>query len=91
MKKRIDIIKVVILVELSMNMMEAGIFSTVLDSVKSVLESHQFEEKVRLGIVFYGDNGVGFLRAPEEEPSETTVFTVPQGKGSLGCCPLSDS
>lgn len=43
MKKRTDIVKIIVLVELSMSMMEAGIFATVLDSVKSVLESHQFE------------------------------------------------
>ena len=37
MKKRRDIIKIVILVELSMSIMETGVFATVLESVKSVL------------------------------------------------------
>ena len=42
MKKRIDIIKVVVLVELTMPMLEQGIFAMVIDSLKSVFESHQF-------------------------------------------------
>ena len=66
MKKRIDIIKIVVLVELSMNMIELGIANTVIDSVKSAIESQEFEEGVRIGVAFYCDQGVGFIRCGEE-------------------------
>ena len=36
--------------------------ATVIDIIKSVLESHEFEEKVRVGVAFYCDQGVGFIR-----------------------------
>ena len=39
-KKRTDVINLVIALELSQPMMELGVFSTVLDSLKSVFESH---------------------------------------------------
>lgn len=91
MKKRRDIIKIVILVELSMSIMETGVFATVLESVKSVLQSHQFEAITRVGIAFYGDQGVGFLRAAQNEDEEHGIYQVPHGKGALGCCPLSDT
>lgn len=42
MKKRTDIVKIIVLIELSMTMIEIGILATVIDSVKSVFESHQF-------------------------------------------------
>jgi len=47
--------------------MELGVFSSVCDGIKSVLDSHQFESAVRIGIAFYSDQGVGFIRLPEGE------------------------
>ena len=41
-KKRTDLIKVIVMVEFSMPMMEHGIIGTVIDSIKSVVESHEF-------------------------------------------------
>lgn len=41
-KKRTDIVKVLVVVELSMNMMEMGIVATVISSLKSTFESHEF-------------------------------------------------
>ena len=66
-KKRTDVINIVVALELSQAMMELGVYSTVLDSLKSVFESHEFEEKVRVGITLFSDQGVCFLRAGEEE------------------------
>lgn len=40
MKKRTDIIKIIILVEISMPMMEHTILATAIDSIKSAVESH---------------------------------------------------
>ena len=49
-----------------MSMIELGIASTVIDSVKSAIESQEFEEGVRIGVAFYCDQGVGFIRGGEE-------------------------
>jgi hypothetical protein len=48
-----------------MPMMELGAFTAACDGLKSVFESHQFDESVRVGIAFYSDSGVGFIRAEE--------------------------
>jgi len=58
--------------------------------LKSVFSSHQFEDKVRVGVVFYGDQGVGFIR-PAAEEEEPTIFSVPNNKTGMFCCPLSDT
>ena len=63
-KKRTDIIKTIVLVELTMPMMELAVFSSVCEGVKSVIDSHQFDSAVRIGIAFYSDQGVGFIRLP---------------------------
>jgi len=62
MKKRTDLIKIIVLVEFSMPMMEHGIFASVIESIKSVIEIHEFESQVRIGVAFYSDQGVGFIR-----------------------------
>jgi hypothetical protein len=63
-KKRTDIIKMIVLVELTMPMMDIGVFASVCDGIKSVIDSHQFDSAVRIGIAFYSDQGVGFIRLP---------------------------
>lgn len=90
-KKRTDVINLVLAIELSQSMMEIGAYSTVLDSLKSVFESHEFEEKVRVAIVLFTDQGVCFLRPGEEEEEQPTVFMVPNNKNAVFCCPLSDA
>lgn len=89
MKKRTDIIKIFVAIELSLQTIELGIVGTVISSLKSIFESHEFEEKIRIGVVFYSDSGVGFLRKGEEG-GEPTIFLVPNNKNSVFCCPLSD-
>lgn len=39
--------------------------------------------------MFYGDQGVGFIRKGLED-AEPTIFMVPNNKNNLFCCPLSD-
>jgi protein transport protein SEC24 len=89
MKKRTDVVKLFLAVELSMQSIELGIVATVISSLKSIFDSHSFEEKVRVGVVFFTDSGVGFLRKGEEG-SDPTIFMVPNNKSGIFCCPLSD-
>jgi protein transport protein SEC24 len=89
MKKRTDIIKIFVVIELSMQTIELGIVSTIISSLKSIFESHEFEEKIRVGVVFYSDHGAGFIRKGEEG-SEPIIFMVPNNKNNVCCSPLSD-
>ncbi len=43
-----------------------GVYSSVCDGLRSVFESHEFDESVRVGVAFYCDQGVGFVRRGEE-------------------------
>lgn len=52
-KKKTNIIKVIIAIELSLGMLETGIFASVIQSVRSALEGMQFEKNIRIGIVYY--------------------------------------
>ncbi len=53
--KRTDIVKIIICIELSQVMIELGIFNTVIESLKSAVENSFFEEKVKIGIVYFGE------------------------------------
>lgn len=64
LKKRTDIIKVFIVIEMSMQMIELKVVQTVISSLRKYFESEGFESKIRFAFVVYGDQGVGFLRKP---------------------------
>lgn len=46
---------------------------------------------MRVGVVFYGDQGVGFIRPGGAEGEEPVIFSVPNNKTGMACCPLSDA
>jgi hypothetical protein len=76
-----------VVVELSMNTLELGIFQAVLSSLSSAFESHEFEPKVKVGVVFYSDQGTGFM---QKAVKGANIFLVPSNKNNIYCCPLSD-
>lgn len=82
-------VKLLAVVELSMPMIELGVFASVAAGLRSAFESHQFEAQVRVGVVFYSDQGVGFLR-PGPPGSDPAVFLVTNNKSGIFCSPLSD-
>ena len=47
-----------------MPMIELAAFISVCEGVKRVIDSRQFDSAVRIGIAFYSDQGVGFVRLP---------------------------
>lgn len=58
--KRTDIVKIIVCIEMSQVSIELGIFNTVIESLKSAVENSAFEEKLKLGIVYFGEEGVIF-------------------------------
>lgn len=101
MRKRVDYVKVIIAIEMTLPMLETGLFGSITQSVRSALEGMDFESNVRVGIIYYNDEGVTFIKArPKKEPQEgeeTTEetedcpieFKVNTKVGTF-CCPLSD-
>jgi protein transport protein SEC24 len=52
-KKDFSKVKILVLIEMTKNTIETGVFTSVLESVKSTITSFQFDAGVRLSIVTY--------------------------------------
>ena len=93
MKKRTDLIKVIIAIEMGHFMSETGAFGTIIESVKSSIENLEYEKKIRVGIVYFNAEGTTYLKLKRNDENwrekAPKRFTVKNGNLNL-CCPLSD-
>ena len=87
-KNRTDIIKTIVLVELTRPMMELTVFSSICEGFKSLIDSHQFDSAVRIVIAFYSGQGVGFIRLPRVKNSQMYSWFLKEKVG-LVIFPLS--
>ena len=56
---------------MTLPMLETGIFGSIIQSVKSALEAMDFEPNIRIGIVYYNDDGVTFLKHRPKKKVQT--------------------
>lgn len=80
-------VKIMLLIEMTRNMIDTGLFESILSAVKSTLESWQFECGVRIGITTYSQATTFYrVRNVEEEVIEYVV-----GDPIDALCPLSEN
>ena len=66
-RKRLDLIKIIIVIEMGHFMSETDAFRTVIQSVKSSLENTTFEKCIRLGVVYFNAEGTTYLKLKRGE------------------------
>lgn len=85
-KKDFSKVKVFLLLEMTKNTIETGVFVNVIDSVKSCIGSFQFDAGVRIGIATYNMATTFYrVRNLEEEPIQYVVADTTDAM-----CPLSE-
>lgn len=92
MKKRIDIVKIILTIEINNFMIESNAFSTIIESAKAAIENSQFGKNVRIGVVLFNGDGIIYPKLSRSENWDKKMpkkFTVKYSASSF-CCPLSD-
>lgn len=61
-KKRTDIVKMLLAIEINTFIIESTAFSTIINSVKAAIENNLFEKNIKIGVVIFNGLGVTYLK-----------------------------
>ena len=92
MKKRTDLVKIILAIEISNFMIESQAFSTVLESIKAAVQNCEFGKNVRIGVILFNGEGVTYPKLSRSDNWDKKMpqkFSVKYSASGL-CCPLSD-
>lgn len=62
MKKRTDLVKILIAIEINSFMIESNALTTIINSAKAAIENIAFEKNIRIGVVIFNGEGVTYLK-----------------------------